>query len=144
MKTNIVTYLVDDSRIDLLINQKVLSNYSKDLKTKAFQSPVDALEYFRSNLDQINNRSQDYKQIILIDVNMPVIKGFEFLNALIHLDNFKENVFNIYFLSSSINSEDINKAMSMNNCNGYLNKPLTKDLFKEILSRNETPHQCKA
>ena len=43
MKTNIVTYLVDDSRIDLFINQKVLSNYSKDLKTKAFQSPVDAL-----------------------------------------------------------------------------------------------------
>ena len=72
--------------------------------------------------------------IILLDINMPVINGFDFLTELVKTNAYIKRPFDVHFISSSNYEYDIKKAISCKFCSGYIIKPLTKDKLKTVVA----------
>lgn len=126
--------LIDDNEIDLLINQKIIkySNFTGRIQT--FNSAVQALNYLKLIEDINAYHSLFSPQIILLDIHMPIMNGFEFLDEFDKLQIFKEKTVEIYMLSSSLNPDDIDKVNNNKNVSGLISKPLTADKLIELFN----------
>lgn len=126
------TMLLDDNELDNFINQKIIEATHFSNKVFINTSSKSALE-FLNNLETSSTPEFDiFPQIIFIDINMPMIDGFQFI------ENFK-NAFpkrfdstKIAILTSSVSVNDKNKALKISKDILFLNKPLTQDVLNQI------------
>jgi CheY-like chemotaxis protein len=125
--------LIDDNKIDCFVSQKIISLVNKNIVTKMFNSSVDALKYFYDTKIESGDNTILNTDIILLDINMPVLNGFQFINKLSKLEGILKSTIDVYFLSSSNNEEDISEALSFEFCSGYITKPLTKEKINTLL-----------
>jgi CheY-like chemotaxis protein len=139
MKTIKNIVLIDDNKIDCYFNQKICSITFDNVKVKSFNNSSIALEYFAAQ-DFLKDFSKPYEDLhlfttdfILLDINMPIMNGFEFLKEMAKLEEFKKKPIDIYFLSSSNNEKDIKDALKTKYCSGYITKPLTRDKLIEVM-----------
>lgn len=116
--------LVDDDPINNLINKRLIS------KLNIADSVEDYLQAEQA-LERIKEIDQSKPLLILLDINMPVTNGWDFLN--LYQENFKERQDKIVMLSSSIDYKDRNKALSYDEVQAFLEKPLTPEKMKSIL-----------
>ncbi len=120
--------LVDDDTTTNFVNQMLLEDLDVTEKVLIACNGKEALEI-------INQQCQKGKcpQLILLDINMPVMNGFEFLEAYKQLDlNYKQSVM-IVMLTTSMNPADMDRLGKMP-VKGILNKPLTAETFKTLLA----------
>ena len=124
--------LLDDNELDNFINQKTLEANDFAHKIYVNTSSKSALEFLNNLEISSNDKFDIFPEIIFIDINMPMIDGFQFI------DNFKEK-FNkrfkevkIIILTSSICDSDRVKANKISKNILFLNKPLTKDALNQI------------
>lgn len=135
--------IIDDNKIDCFVNQKVIKLAYDHIKVKVFNSGVTALDYFSDNTKESEAIHFLDTDLILLDINMPVINGFDFLDELVKTNAFIKNPFDVYFLSSSNNECDINKALDNKFCSGYIIKPLTKDKLKmAVETKSQKRNKC--
>lgn len=129
--------LIDDNKIDVFVSQKVIEKYDPKVKTRAFNNAIMALSFFK--LLELNNniKSLSLPEIILLDVNMPEMNGFNFFKEFKELNVVKEHKIAVYMLSSSICPDDIIKAQKEPQCSGYIIKPLTLEKLKKFISEPE-------
>ncbi|MBS1741042.1 MAG: response regulator [Bacteroidetes bacterium] len=120
--------VIDDSKLDCFIAEKVIQNTGRSESVRSFAGASEALEYMKA-------LPPDRKTVILVDIQMPLMNGFEFLDA------FKNNIpvekqsnFIINLLSSSINESDQNRAKAYPFVNQFLNKPLSKGALENMIS----------
>ncbi len=112
--------LVDDNDIDLFLNQKFLRVADVTDNVVAFQRAQDALDYLKRNADNVDM----LPTCILLDIQMPIMNGFQFLEM---FDEIPENVKNytqIYMLSSSTDPVDVSRAAENQHVVKILQKPL--------------------
>lgn len=109
-------FLVDDDPINNLINRRLLGKTGISDRIEEFLGGADALE-------KINELNPDESLIIFLDINMPVLNGWEFLNK--YLETFSHRNDKIIILSSSIDFLDRQKANGYAIVSGFLEKPLT-------------------
>ncbi len=110
--------IVDDDQV----NNFVLKNIIQRTYPQAHiyvQREANAALFF---LAEIRKQNKDLPGIILLDINMPVMSGFDFLDAF-H-EQFSQNTSHIYMVSSSISKYDQQKANSYPSVFGYITKPL--------------------
>jgi len=112
--------LVDDDRITNFISKRIVEDVMPEAILHVFLSPVEALQF-------ITDDPQHRPELILLDINMPEMSGFEFIRAFQAL-NFSAKIF---VLSSSVESEEINEILAFPEVYGYICKPLTRDLFHQ-------------
>ena len=121
MNWNNYILLVDDEEICHFIAKSVLSRMDTELALQFAFNGKDALELIESRFHQ----QQQLPHIILLDIQMPIINGFEFLEQLktltIPLDKIK-----VIMLSSSNEKKDIERAVQLG-ADGYLMKPLSEE-----------------
>ena len=124
--------LIDDSELDNFINEKTLEANHFAKKVYVHTSAKSALE-FLNNLVTIGKEYSDiYPQVIFIDINMPMMDGFQFI------DHYKKNseeqlqTPKLVILTSSVYNEDRQKANDISNEIIFLNKPLTKTMLDTI------------
>ncbi|MEZ4827525.1 MAG: response regulator [Bacteroidia bacterium] len=120
--------LVDDNEIDNIINEKIIEANSFADNILVFQTGQDALDYLAANQD---NEDQ-LPEIVFLDINMPIMDGFQFLED---FEKFSEKVLEkckIIMLSSSISPKDIDRAASSRFVKKYLNKPLNARYLEAI------------
>lgn len=120
--------VVDDDDINIFIIKKVIekTGYEVDMISKS--NGQLAVDYLTS----ITNNVEIFPHVILVDINMPVLNGWEFLEAYEKLNIQRPKVY-LYMLSSSVYEYDIEKAKSFKSVNGFISKPLTIERLKELL-----------
>ncbi|GAB4409586.1 MAG: response regulator [Bacteroidia bacterium] len=120
--------LVDDNEIDNIINEKIIEANSFAEKILVFQTGQEALDFLRDNQDD----ADELPEIVFLDINMPIMDGFQFLED---FEKFSSTVLEkckIIMLSSSISPRDIDRAASSRYVKKYLNKPLNARYLQAI------------
>ncbi|MBC6365912.1 two-component system response regulator [Algoriphagus sp. AK58] len=117
-------FLVDDDPINNLINKRLLGKTGISQTILEFLGGEEALE----KLEEI---SPSARLLIFLDINMPVLNGWEFLNK--YLASFSHRKDKIVILSSSIDFQDRQRASEFQIVAGFLEKPLTLDKINNQL-----------
>ncbi len=116
-----VIFLVDDDPINNLINRRILDKIGIGEFIEEFLSAQEALE-------KIKQLPKKDSLLIFLDINMPVLNGWEFLEKYSAL--FPERKDRIVILSSSIDYQDRQKAFEYPIVSGFLEKPLSLEKIK--------------
>ncbi|SHO62694.1 response regulator [Algoriphagus zhangzhouensis] len=111
-------FLVDDDPINNLINKRLLGKVGIAENIYEFLEGSEALKNLELALTP-------HEVLIFLDINMPVMNGWEFLDA--YMEKYPERKDKIVILSSSIDFQDRQKALEYEVVLGFLEKPLTMD-----------------
>jgi CheY-like chemotaxis protein len=129
LTSNKVIMLIDDDAITNMINTKVIKmNYNFQVH-----------DYVNAQfaLDQLaqwcNSFPEKMPSVIFLDINMPIMDGWEFLEAFEKLPNLAHDRLKIFVLTSSIDVEDIEKAKTFRIVSDFVSKPLTAQKLKELI-----------
>ena len=127
---------IDDDPITLMLCKMVITKalFSNEIITAT--NGEEALKYFNtfeySNADgQVNNQPQ----LIFLDLNMPVMGGWEFLDYFNTPDYSDFNTIKVIVLSSTIDPEDLEKAKKYPMVIDFLSKPITKGMLEYIQNK---------
>ena len=119
--------LVDDSEIDLFINKKILefNHFSKNITSTT--SPLKALEMLSQTDDAL-------PEVVFLDLNMPIMDGFKFIQAFSTLPKFVQEHVSIVVLTSSENINDRRLAGKSEKVVHFVSKPLTDEKVIQLKS----------
>lgn len=109
-------FLIDDSDIDLFVQRRLLEISNLATQIITYNSPINALNDLSSKL------MHDGKNLVLLDLNMPILDGFDFLDKFNVLAESKKVKFIV--LTSSSSSLDREKANKYDNVIDFISKPL--------------------
>ena len=142
MKVNVM--LIDDDIIDLFISQKNIEKLEIDSEIKTFGTGISAINYLKKLETEKTKQDAFIPDYILLDINMPKMNGFQFMNEFNKLSIVKERNIKVYMLSASNNTKFIDNAKSGRFSDGFMEKPLTVgkldnmlENFKPFLNENE-------
>ena len=127
MKPLLHFFLIDDSAFDLFIYEKLLIKSGITDSVKTFNSARDALKHLVTHADILP------ASIILLDLQMPDMNGFEFIDEFDHLPAMLQEKIRIFMLSSTIDTRDIDKAKASQHIIDLLPKPLEIATLKKKL-----------
>jgi response regulator RpfG family c-di-GMP phosphodiesterase len=117
--------MVDDDQAIQLYHFLILKKLNLDHKAKKFFNGKKALEYI------IENDDSSKKYIVFLDINMPVMNGWEFL---VEIEKVKiHSSLQVFMLSSSIDSNDEKKSKTYKIVKKFLRKPLSTNLIREAI-----------
>lgn len=116
--------LIDDSKADLFIAKLILQKCNLNSEIVELNNGEEALTWFQANQD-----IQD--TLVLLDINMPIMNGFEFLDGIKHL-NFHSSV-HVYLLSSSTHPEDQKRGKDYDLVKSYIVKPIKRETIMELI-----------
>lgn len=122
--------VIDDNKLDTLIAQKMLRRVDSDFLFQSFDRAGRALEYISNRSDLANGK----KTILFIDLQMPLMNGFEFLDALSALSREITDQYIPIILTSSIAESDKRKSEAHPMVSSFLNKPLDKETLINLLN----------
>jgi len=120
--------VIDDNAIDLVIARRVINNFKFAAEVVTMGSAKEALTYIQENADN------SLPDIIFLDINMPEINGFEFLQSFDKFPKKLKNACKIVMLSTSIHPDERQKANNDPNVGYFLNKPLSEEKLKEVVT----------
>ncbi len=129
--------LVDDDSINNFYNESLLRhNLGFKGEIAVCLHGQDAMDYLKNEGDYIEN-GQKYPtpDLILLDINMPIMDGFEFLDAYDALPKEKKARIIIVMLTSSLNEKDRDRASTYKSLTDYISKPLDADSLQEVIKK---------
>jgi two-component system chemotaxis response regulator CheY len=121
--------IVDDDKIFQLTASKNIKSISVTDRVLQFENGEDALQFINSNLSN-PTLLPDY---IFLDINMPFIDGWMFLEDYEKIKSKLGKPMKIYMVSSSIDPRDIARAKNNHNVSDYVVKPVSREKFAELL-----------
>jgi CheY-like chemotaxis protein len=121
--------LVDDDDIFQFLTQKVIEETNLVKQIQIFSNGLEAMNYLKSEA----NNPEKLPEIILLDLTMPIMDGWEFLEEYMLLQPRLGKQIIVYVVSSSIAPIDVQKAKSISAVTDYVIKPITKDRFTELI-----------
>jgi CheY-like chemotaxis protein len=124
--------LVDDDPDDIFLHTREIKKAELAVQIIVKENAKQALEYLK---EQENSSDGSYPDVIFLDINMPAIDGWEFLEKYSKLDNaFQERV-KVFMLSTSSNPADKLRAKQWKFVYDYIEKPLTKNTLEDIIEK---------
>ena len=125
--------LIDDNEIDNLINQKMIESASICDRIFVHTGAKSAIEFLK-NMEKLAVDSKEglLPEIIFLDIDMPLMDGFQFLDEFEKLSESTREHSKIIMLTSSLNPLDMQKAKKNKLIVKYLNKPLSQENLKKL------------
>lgn len=123
---------IDDDDVNNLICKLTIEMVAGKPEIITFTNAVQGFEYIQTQYAANRDQTQT---VLLLDINMPVMSGWEFLER---FDNLGEDVkkrFKIFILSSSVDERDKLRSYANKNVNAFMTKPLVKDNVMTILEK---------
>jgi len=119
--------LVDDNKIDNFFHERVIrkNHAAKIILTK--ESGFEAIEHLKKGNDVVQ------PDVIFLDINMPCMNGWEFIEHYKNLDTDLQNSMIVVMLSTSDNPDDKALAKTHQILSDFKTKPLTKEMLDEVL-----------
>jgi len=121
--------LVDDDDTFVYITKKIIEKSNVVKEVKVFSNGLDAIDYLKSNL----NSSYMLPEVIFLDLSMPIMDGWQFLDEFVTIESDHTKKITIYICSSSISPHDISRAKNISAVTDFIIKPVTKDKFADII-----------
>ncbi|GJM63397.1 response regulator [Persicobacter diffluens] len=124
--------LIDDDEPTNFFNQLVLNDMDCAEKIIAVQSANEGLAYLKSVEENENPRPE----IIFLDINMPGMDGWDFINHYQQLEEQHKAEIVVVMLTTSFNPDDKTRALEIPEINDLLHKPLSVEAMKDLLTRH--------
>lgn len=124
---------IDDDPITLMLCKMVIKKAAFANEIATAKNGEEALQYFDS-LKQTNSGSESNKQpqLIFLDLNMPVMGGWEFLESFSTSNYADYNKTKVIILSSTIDPEDLEKSKKYPMVLDFLSKPISKEMLEYV------------
>lgn len=121
--------LIDDDRPTIVFSTIILEETACCASIRSFYNADQAIEFLRES----NRKKERLPEIIFLDLNMPRMDGWEFLDAFNRIDFSTENKPKIYILTTSANPRDEYRAKQANAVEGFFQKPIDEAIIQQTL-----------
>ncbi|HTF82674.1 MAG TPA: response regulator [Cytophagales bacterium] len=125
------TLLIDDDDINNFLNKRLINKLKISHDVKVVLNGAEALKF----IDELCTEGKECPELILLDINMPVMNGFEFLKAYDKLEFANKPNVKVVMLTTSSNPYDLEKLHEYK-VSGFINKPLTEENLMEVVMAN--------
>jgi CheY-like chemotaxis protein len=125
-------FLIDDDSIHQQIAKMMLERQGVAENIHNFLDAKQALDFLKLNA----SFPESLPDVILLDLNMPLMDGWEFLDEFEKIKGSLSLLSKIYILTSSINHHDRERSKQYSAVSGYLVKPLSKKIMDEIAGKD--------
>ena len=115
--------LIDDESINNFISTKIIERFNPMYQVIAFTRVQDALDHLRKG---------DFPDLILLDINMPGLNGWDFLDHYSRFPASQQKKSPIVMLTSSVNKQDLQKSRSYPCVADFISKPLTVEDLEQM------------
>lgn len=121
--------MVDDDDVFVFLTTRMLEKYKLVDLIKIFDNGYDALVFIKENLGNI----EALPDIILLDLSMPIMDGWQFLDEFVKINPKIGKKITIYICSSSISPDDVVRAKTITAVSDFIIKPMTKEKLIEMI-----------
>lgn len=121
--------IIDDNLVDLYIISRMITKNNFGKNVLHYTEAEEAMKYLQENQDNVSK----LPQIIFVDIYMPLMSGFEFLEVYDTLSDALKNYCKTYVISSTIDNEDIARSSRNKNVVCFHVKPITKEFLDRII-----------
>ncbi len=129
--------LIDDNEIDNLINQKMIEAANIAETIYIHTGARSAIEFLK-NVEKLESGGhQLLPSIIFLDIDMPLMDGFQFLDEFEKLSEAAKTKSKVVMLTSSINPQDLNRSKKHKYVAEYINKPLSQESLMKLASDSD-------
>jgi CheY-like chemotaxis protein len=120
--------LIDDDEIFNFLNKRILELSGTDGKISVYTSAQNALKWLKDSIGE----KDAWPEIILLDIRMPIMDGFAFLDGFMQLPAEKIRMVKVFMLTSSLDEKDRKRSASYPVVYGYYSKPMTPEILREM------------
>jgi len=121
--------IVDDDDIYQYTVIKTLKSIDLDKNIIVFSDGEEALNFFLENI----NKEEELPDVVFLDINMPIMDGFQFMEEYAKIKPRVGKKINIYMVSSSVDPVDIERANNISDISDYIIKPIKPGELKSII-----------
>ncbi len=123
--------LVDDDAVFVYLTKIAIEETNLVELIKVFENGLDAITFLEENKDNL----AVLPEVILLDLSMPIMNGWQFLEEFVMLNPSIGKKITIYVCSSSISPDEVNKAKSISEVTDFIVKPITKEKLIEAICK---------
>ena len=131
MERPLLVALVDDDRVYQFTTERMLMRLDDEVQFQWFKDGEEALSFLNAHALE----SESLPDVLILDINMPIMDGWQFLDAYRSRKDVLAKHIDIYMISSSADERDQLRARSYSDVTDYLEKPITSDLLRSLLDR---------
>ncbi|BFG71149.1 response regulator [Sediminibacterium sp. KACHI17] len=122
--------LIDDDKIYQFTAKKMLEATGMAKDIRSFYDGSEAIAFFSG---ENSKNPENLPDVIFLDINMPIMNGWEFLEEYEKIRNHFPKSMALYVVSSSVDDADIRRSRQYNSVTDYIVKPITRMRYQELL-----------
>ncbi|QXP59267.1 two-component system response regulator [Olleya sp. HaHaR_3_96] len=123
------TLLIDDDKVINFYNEKIVNKHQDFINVVAVNSGMKALEYLNNAILGLTKKPN----LIFLDINMPAMNGWEFIEEYDKLDKAFTSSIKIILLTTSNNPDDFERYKTIDLLEDFINKPLSDSLLTNLI-----------
>ncbi|WP_282161968.1 response regulator [Ulvibacterium marinum] len=123
------TCIIDDDPIFIYGTRRIMKEVDFCDNILVFNNGQDAIE----GLKELIDKGEDLPEVLFLDLNMPIMNGWEFLEDFVKIPNPDGKKVIIYIISSSVDPRDLERIRNYKMVNNYILKPLSPQDLENVL-----------